>query len=479
MALHHYDNYCSDGRSVKTLHALMLGVVNTIPLVLFITVLLASAAVVDLGSSASGSVYAKSTHANTFVRLHVSSCPTSYASSPEAEGNVAASVTVSVPTAMKHDFALFTDSKRIMAPLLAPRGWHCGVEVGEDGSSSFSLFPGKHAPAQSRYSNAEEIVASSDGACQGCVADDVCPYFVNAQTQIGYTGMSCNTTKPNNEQDDYVSGSNTSNHGQVDTYDPSTKQSKYATYGVLRYDDVPGAEAEDVRETCVLPKNESSWCKAIIKEFVTENWEFRTLRPPTAPSPVASPTTKLSPCLSGNVNSTVSYSQSLEDNGSGNYNTTFYGELTNGRDDTISGVEMTLTVTVPNGSTSPPLEVSLGQPTDVSAGQTVSWNYPIGSFPFEISSATISNITYTDLSSSATCGTTQVGTTVTVPNVYGLSMSAAQALLGQSGLVGEAGSFDQGCANGAAPGQIDNSSPSPGSMVPLGGIVTLYPCEVG
>ena len=244
---------------------------------------------VAVSVSSSGTAYAQNTPSKkhllstmTRVTLRVSTCPASYGYIGQEAGDVPTSASVTLPKAMTHDFGLFTDSKRTMAPLLAPRGWHCNVQVGGDGSTIFSLYPTDRAPPQSKYSNAEEIVATTSGGCQSCVADEVCPYFVNALTQIGYTGMPCNASKPNDELDDYVTGSSSSNHGQVDTYDPTTKKSKYATYGVLRYDDLPGVQAEDVREICGLPKKESSWCSAIIKEFVTENWEFTKLSAPPA-----------------------------------------------------------------------------------------------------------------------------------------------------------------------------------------------------
>jgi hypothetical protein len=234
------------------------------------------------------SAAARSHGTNSTITLRVSTCPSSYASPDVPEGTVATSATVTVPTNLKRAFSLFTDAKRRMAPLLAPRGWHCSVDVGEDGSAGISLYPTKKTPSVSKDSNAEEIVASTDGACQGCIADDVCPYFENAQTQIGYTNMSCSTTKPNNEQDDYVTGSNTSDHGEVDTYDPPTKKSKYAAYGVLRYDEVTGGGAEDAREVCTLAKKDASWCKAILKEFVAKDWEFSLL---SAPPPTTTTTT--------------------------------------------------------------------------------------------------------------------------------------------------------------------------------------------
>lgn len=235
----------------------------------------------------STSVDAKSSNITT-IALPVISCPTIYVSTPSISHS--AEATVSVPTSSSHDYSLYSDSKRTLAPLLAPKGWHCKGEIAEDGSLNLTLYPIKALPAASSFGNAEQIVATSDGACQGCIADDVCPYFENAQTQLGFAGMSCTTTKPNDEQDSFVTGSNTSDQGSVDIYDPPTKKTKYPEYAVLRYSDTTG-EGVDARETCVLPKSKLSWCRAITAEFVAKSWDFQ----PTGPSAVTSTTTTTPP----------------------------------------------------------------------------------------------------------------------------------------------------------------------------------------
>jgi len=71
----------------------------------------------------------------------------------------------------------------------------------------------------------------------------------------------------------------------------------------------------------------------------------------------------------------------------------------------------------------------------------------------------------------------KAASTVAVPNVYGLTMSAAGTLLSQLGLDSEPGSYDQTCSNGASPGEIDNSDPSVGSKVAAGSVITIYPCQ--
>lgn len=212
--------------------------------------------------------------ANTKITLGVMSCPTTYVSSPSSISQ-STRATVSVPKSSPHDFSLYSDSKRTMAPLLAPKGWHCKGEIFQDGSASLALYPAKRS--------AERILAVSDGACQGCIADAVCPYFENAQTQLGFAGMNCTTTKPNDEQDSFVGGSNTSNQGLVDIYDPPAKKGKYPMYEVLRYSDTSG-EGADAREICMLPKSRALWCRTILDEFVAKNWQFQPMGPPAVTS---------------------------------------------------------------------------------------------------------------------------------------------------------------------------------------------------
>ena len=234
--------------------------------------------------------------ANTTLALPVVSCPTTYAS-PPSRSSQATTTSVSVPKSSSHDFSLYSDSKRTLVPLLAPRGWHCKVLVAEDGSVSLTLYPTKTPPASAGYASAEQIMGISDGACQGCVADDVCPYFENAQAQLGFAGTNCTTTKPNDEQDSFVSGSNTSYQGMVDIYDPTTKKSKYPIYEVLRYSDTTG-EGTDAREVCVLPKSELSLCRIITSEFVSKNWGFASSVPAPVTTTTESPTTSSPACSS-------------------------------------------------------------------------------------------------------------------------------------------------------------------------------------
>jgi hypothetical protein len=251
-------------------HRVLLGTIS------FLTVLL----VVIIPSASVGARLP----ASIKIALPVISCPTTYVS-PPSSGSQAAKVTVGLPRSISHNFSLYSDSKRTLAPLLAPKGWHCTAEVDEDGSVSLNVYPAKTPLTPTGFDKAQQVTATSDGACQGCIAAAVCPYFENAPSQLGFSGMNCTTTKPNDEQERFLNGSNTSNHGTVDTYDPSTKSNKYPISGVLRYSDTTG-EGVDAREDCFLPKARRSWCQAILNEFIAKNWEFQ----PTA-SPQASTTT--------------------------------------------------------------------------------------------------------------------------------------------------------------------------------------------
>src|SRR5664279_4410025 len=96
---------------------------------------LLSLLVILMGFTGLSAAAAKSGETSSTITLRVSACPTSYATPPEEDGDVPFSESVRLPEKIRHDFALFTDSKREMAPLLAPRGWHCSVDVGEDGSA--------------------------------------------------------------------------------------------------------------------------------------------------------------------------------------------------------------------------------------------------------------------------------------------------------------------------------------------------------
>jgi len=394
------------------------------------TTLLICVIAVAVASASGGTAYAQNKSSKkhpasstmTRLTLRVSTCPASYGYVGQEVGDVPTSASVTLPRVMKHDFALYTDSKRTMAPLLAPRGWRCNVQVGGNGSTVFSLYPTKKAPPQSNYSNAEEIVATTSGGCQSCVADEVCPYFVNALTQIGYTGMPCNTSKPSDELDDYVAGSSASNHGQVDTYTPPTKKNRYGAYGVLRYLLEAQGNAEDAREICVLPHDESSWCQAAIKEFVAENWEFRSLPPSesapsttTVPSslpdeavgspptttttttipssiPVVAPTTTttLAQCPSGSVYSSITITNAPTGIYPPNEITTS-GTLTNNSGTTIYVSELGFNAEYSDGS-SGEVQVAIGQ--EISSGGSTSWTTS-GAATYSETSAVINGINAT------------------------------------------------------------------------------------
>jgi hypothetical protein len=227
-----------------------------------------------VGLMVSPNAQASSRGANSAVRLEVVACPTRYASPLGAKGGIGSKATVEMPKGIIHSFGLYTDSDRTMAPILAPRGWRCKAEIYEDGSATVAV-----SPTGDSLSPKTGVIATTDGGCQGCIADKVCPYFENAETQIGYSGTNCSTPTRKNEQVDYVSGSNTSSHGVVDISSPSTKQNNHASYEVLRYSDNTNGEAMDASETCSLPKNDSTWCRAITNEFVATNWEFDRTQP--------------------------------------------------------------------------------------------------------------------------------------------------------------------------------------------------------
>jgi len=68
------------------------------------------------------------------------------------------------------------------------------------------------------------------------------------------------------------------------------------------------------------------------------------------------------------------------------------------------------------------------------------------------------------------------GSCVSVPGVVGQSQSAAQSAISGAGLVANT-TFDTTCANGAAPGNVDNQSPASGTQVANGSTVNISVCQ--
>jgi serine/threonine protein kinase len=215
--------------------------------------------------------------------LAVNECPSTYGIEQTPAPRIPSTIAVSLPASEADQLAFYSDSTRSVDPVLAPVGWSCSASVGADGSTIVSVFPSgepdPNAATGSLPASTQGVIAYSPSACQGCVASLVCPIFTNADNQLGYTGQSC-PTEPPAEQQTFLAGSATTDYGTVDLTDPSGVQGtvqmsggNYEAFGAMRYDDSVG-EGQAAAISCVLQQNEADLCSAITSDFVNRGWGF-------------------------------------------------------------------------------------------------------------------------------------------------------------------------------------------------------------
>jgi hypothetical protein len=224
----------------------------------------------------------QSTSAGVSSSLPVIECPSSFGAGSVPPSSYPAEEATSLPKSEANELNFYSDSTRSIVPILAPRGWKCTFDEGADGSMFMSIYPAtQRAPIgvhSSFSSTSKGISAETTSVCQGCAADLTCPVFVNAESDLGYTGIACPSTAPPGETDRFVDGSRTGNYGIADVYDPPLEEGtdvgsggKYPTNGVLEL--LPdGNDWTSAAESCVLPETEKGLCKAITSEFVTVEW---------------------------------------------------------------------------------------------------------------------------------------------------------------------------------------------------------------
>jgi eukaryotic-like serine/threonine-protein kinase len=216
--------------------------------------------------------------------LTVNECPSSYGVQGTPSSRIPSTIAVSLPSSEADQLAFYSDSTRSVDPVLAPAGWSCSVSVGADGSTTVAVFP----PGESDPNDAtpplpattQGVIAYSPSACQGCIADLVCPVFPNAESQLGYVGQSCGSAEPPSEQATFLSGSASDGYGTVDLTDPPGVQGTvamsggdYQGVGVLVFADDQN-QGEAAMESCVLPASDSALCSAITSDFVNRGWGF-------------------------------------------------------------------------------------------------------------------------------------------------------------------------------------------------------------
>ncbi len=170
--------------------------------------------------------------------------------------------------------AYYTNDKRTLDPVLAPRGWQCQVQVGADGTTGVDIYSPGTSPTPGGTGQ-PEVQAASDSACQGCVYSTVCGLVPGAGEQLGFSGLPC-APRSKDEVVTWLSGSPKDDRPPVNDIvafaEPGHGPTHDPTHGVVLYEYVAGRGGEASEETCTLPAAQHSLCTAILKAFLTHRW---------------------------------------------------------------------------------------------------------------------------------------------------------------------------------------------------------------
>jgi hypothetical protein len=209
------------------------------------------------------------------VSLPVVACPTSYGQEPAPVAQpLPNTLSASVPKDLADQLSVYADEAGIM-DVLAPTGWNCTADIGVDGSGGVSVTPtGEVLPDSSNGlpfgSTDEAIVATQNGACQGCADYQACPYFSAAAQALG---SPCPSTAPADESVVSLSPTVVSFSDPPNTAgggDPSGGE--YPANAVMTFvTDPPGSTGNTVTswlETCTLPYSQQALCTAVLNDFV-------------------------------------------------------------------------------------------------------------------------------------------------------------------------------------------------------------------
>jgi hypothetical protein len=212
--------------------------------------------------------------------IPVRACPSSYGVGPSASSGPRgpAFVRTSIPARIASQLEFYSDASREVGPILGPNGWQCSVSIGADGNTYVTIYP-PHVLKPASQNGTEETMGVSSTeipACRGCVADLVCPIFVNAESQLENGSIYCPTFEPATESVRFLQGGPTLDFGVAIISDPpgdpgtnSLSGGDYPAYGALDYfggGEEPGASSV----SCVLPAAHAELCQTIVQHFVYE-----------------------------------------------------------------------------------------------------------------------------------------------------------------------------------------------------------------
>ena len=209
--------------------------------------------------------------ASTGPAVPVTACASSYgAGPPTGLAVLPRSLRPGLPTRVAKELAYYTNDRRTLDPVLAPRGWDCQVQVGADGTTGVDVYPPGTSPAPSGAGH-EEVQAASGSACQGCVYSTVCALVPAAGKQLGFATLPC-APRPRGEVVIWISGSPKDNAPPVHDVIAFEEPGHDPAHGVVLYDYRTGRGGEASEETCTLPSDQRALCTAIVDNFVAAGW---------------------------------------------------------------------------------------------------------------------------------------------------------------------------------------------------------------
>jgi hypothetical protein len=142
-------------------------------------------------------------------------------------------------------------------PVLAPAGWRCKSLVSVDGGASITVKPATRARGRSSAG----VTVDEVSACQGCMAELVCPYFPHAEQQLGYS-MPC----PGRRPAEYVA-----RHVGRNVVSFTSARGPNMMLGLVVFLPPADRRSDSASEiSCQLPAAKRALCEAVVNTYLAD-----------------------------------------------------------------------------------------------------------------------------------------------------------------------------------------------------------------
>lgn len=245
------------------------------PASLVIGVVLATVALAGCGSKTSPQV-------TRLSAVRAVRCPTTFGVVGQ-QVRVPRSIRASLPAGMGEQLRFYVGG----IATLAPAAWNCTSAVGADGGADIVV----QAPAADRSAPRGEVAVNTVSACQGCMADLVCPFFPSAESRLGYS-TPCPGRKPRGAVIHRLSR---------DVVSFTVANGGEAVRGlVFLFPPADGRSDSAGEISCKLPTATAGLCEAILNDYLSKlrhqsgpqfaaRWSRKISPSKTVPPVVASP----------------------------------------------------------------------------------------------------------------------------------------------------------------------------------------------